>query len=247
MNRRTLLLGSGVAVSTVLAGCSSDESADEGNGGSGNGTDTGDEPSESDVDTLRSIGETIDRDEPLFDPDAERYEGSGRENVTDLSLDSGLTTLAFEYDGTSDFVVMLGGDDEAVLVNETGAVEGATGIATSAGDYVLDVAGDGHWTLHVGQPRAPDAEIQTPPVEASGTGPAVVGPVGIEGAATVSGGHDGERNFIVMAYTEDDSGQFAGEEVFNEIGAVESETTVDHPGTVWIDVQADGDWSLAVE
>ncbi len=81
MNRRTLLLGSGVAVSTVLAGCSSDESADEGNGGSGNGTDTGDEPSESDVDTLRSIGETIDRDEPLFDPDAERYEAAAERTL----------------------------------------------------------------------------------------------------------------------------------------------------------------------
>ncbi|QCW02091.1 cell surface glycoprotein [Natrinema pallidum] len=245
MNRRTLLLGSGVAVSTVLAGCSSDEAADEGNGG--NRTDTGDEPAGSDVDTLLSIGETIDRDEPLFDPEAERYEGSGRENLTDLSLDDGLTTVAFEHDGTADFVVMLGGDEEAVLVNETGMVEGATAIATSAGDYVLDITADGDWTLHVGQPRAPDAEIHTPPVEASGTGPAVVGPVGIEDTATVSGGHDGERNFIVMAYTEDDSGQFAGEEVFNEIGAVESDATVDHPGTVWIDVQADGDWSLEVE
>ncbi|AFO56218.1 cell surface glycoprotein [Natrinema sp. J7-2] len=245
MNRRTLLLGSGVAVSTVLAGCSSDDSADEGNGG--NGTDTSDGSAGSDVDTLRSIGETIDRDDPLFDPEAERYEGSGRKSVTDLSLDSGLTTLAFDHDGTSDFVVLLGGDDEAVLVNETGAVDGATAIATSAGDYVLDVAADGDWTLHVGQPRAPDAAIHTPPAEASDTGPAVVGPVAIEDTATVSGEHAGESNFIVMAYTEADSGQFAGEEVFNEIGTVESETTVDHPGTVWIDVQADGDWSLEVE
>jgi len=41
MNRRKLLLGSGVALSTVLAGCSSDETSDESGNGDGNGSGNG--------------------------------------------------------------------------------------------------------------------------------------------------------------------------------------------------------------
>lgn len=39
MERRKILLGSGAALATVLAGCSSDETGDESNSGNGNGDD----------------------------------------------------------------------------------------------------------------------------------------------------------------------------------------------------------------
>ncbi|MFB1066431.1 hypothetical protein [Natrinema sp. H-ect4] len=50
MNRRKLLLGSGVALSTILAGCSSDEAADEGNGNGDDGNGNGDENGNGDTD-----------------------------------------------------------------------------------------------------------------------------------------------------------------------------------------------------
>ncbi|WP_226041557.1 hypothetical protein [Natrinema sp. DC36] len=78
MNRRKLLLGSGVALSTVLAGCSSDETADGGNGngddddddgnGDGNGNDDTDEDDNSSEDEVEDETQPDSSDEEPSEP-----------------------------------------------------------------------------------------------------------------------------------------------------------------------------------
>lgn len=282
MNRRELLLGSGIALSTALAGCAGDETSD-GNGDDGaseddNGTseassddpqpddesdgngespddESNDEQVGSDSDTLLSITETVEGEQPLFDSDPTTFTGSGQKDITDTALGNGFTTIVFEHEGSSDFVVESKSDGHVPIVDENGAVEGATAIVMSPRHTGFEIDADGDWTLHVGQPSAPTEEIRTPPVRASGAGMDLVGPLDLEDSVTVSGEHDGEGYFIVRAYTEDMdqeesmavTGEPSGELVFNETGTFEGETTIDYPGTVWFGVTADGNWSLEIE
>ncbi len=290
MHRRKILVGSGVTLSTIIAGCAGDADDENGNesdggneseddnGNGGTGDDNGDEPEEdtpepddedaddgddtddeeeaddedeqtrSDDDQLLSLVDTLEDADPLFDPDTQSFDGSGQTVTDEFSLEGGLTAVAFEHSGEANFIVNLEGPQEDLLVNEIGDIAGAAAVPTEGGDYLLDVDADGDWEITVGQPVAPVEELRTVPVEASGTGDAVVGPVELEEAITVEGDHAGDGNFIVTMYDEADSGGFAsGELVFNQIGQFEGETRADYPGFVWIDVVADGDWSLALE
>lgn len=145
------------------------------------------------------------------------------------------------------FIVNLDGPTEELLVNEIGSTSGVAAVPTEFGDYVFDIDADGPWSITVGQPFAPPEEVRTVPNEASGQGPAVVGPLEIEDQVTVSGEHCGESNFIVNAYDEGDSGTFDGELIFNDIGEVDDATLVDYPGIIWFDIEADGEWSLSIE
>ncbi|WP_049927488.1 hypothetical protein [Halopiger goleimassiliensis] len=283
MNRRTLLLGSGVALTSVLAGCAGGEDGNgngtgngDGNGtGSGNGdstdesesdepepetnAETDDEPEtddgeseRSDADELLSITDTLDGDEPLFDSGTAAFDGSGDSVTDEFDLDSGLTVVAFDYDDGGSFenyqLELVGGPTDELLVNALEPVSGAVALPTQSGEYLFDVTAPADWELHVGQPEAPPAEIRTPDVTASGDGPAVVGPIELEGGVTVSGEHEGENNFIVNAFAEDDSATFLdGELVFNEIGEYEGETRIEYDGVCWIDVDASGAWRLEIE
>jgi hypothetical protein len=56
--------------------------------------------------------------------------------------------------------------------------------------------------------------------------------------------HSGSRNFIVNIYPME--GAF-GEVVFNEIGSFEGETTFNFNGIGWVDIGADGNWTMDVE
>lgn len=208
--------------------------------------DDEDEIPRSDADTLLSLYDTLGDDEPLFDPGTETFSGTGQSVTDEFSLGGVLTVFTFEHGGDSNFAVNLEGETDELLVNTIGPIQGATAVPTPSGNYLMDIEADGEWEMNVGQPLAPDEEIRTVPVSANGEGPDVVGPLELEETVTVSGEHEGESNFAVHIYAEDDSGEFDGELVFNEIGEFEGETRVDYPGIVWIDVEADGPWSLEI-
>lgn len=269
MHRRNVLLGSGITLSTIIAGCTGnadDEDGNETENDTGEGpaedvpesnedeeeTDESDEDADeqtrSDDDQLLSIVDTLEDDTPLFDPGTSSLDGSGQTVTGEFSLEAGLTAVTFDHSGEGYFMVTLEGQEETLLVNEVGNVTGAAAIPTENGAYQLEVEADGEWEIHVGEPVAPEEERRSVPVEASGTGDAVVGPVEIEDAVTVEGEHSEDGNFIVTMYDERDSaGVDAGETVFSRIEAFEGEARVDHPGVIWIDVVADGEWSLALE
>ncbi|MDJ1434831.1 cell surface glycoprotein [Halostagnicola sp. A-GB9-2] len=268
MHRRKLLAGSGVTLTTIIAGCTGDADDEDGNeteNGDGegpaedtpepddNGEDDTDEANEEDEqprsdDQLLSLVDTLEDDEPLFDPDTRSFDGSGQTVTDEFSLEAGLTAVTFDHSGEGYFVITLEGQEETLLVNEVGDVTGAAAIPTEAGDYTLEVEADGEWEIHVGEPISPEDELRAIPVQASGTGDAVVGPVKIEDDVTVEGEHTEDGTFIVTMYDESDSaGVDAGETVFSQIEAFEGETRATHPGVIWIDVVADGEWSLALE
>ena len=251
MRRRTLLTLS-TATIAALAGCGGDTTDDDPDsestpepdgGGEEPDAEPDEEPERSDATELLSIREAGD----YFDNGGETFEGEGQTVLDDLTLGGAFTAWLFEHDGESNFALELEGPTEALLVNDIGAVSGATGGGVSGGEYVVDVTADGAWSLTAAQPLAPAAEIRTPPVSAAGEGPDVVGPVEIDATVTVSGTHDGESNFAVQAYDEDANDRLSGELIFNEIGEFEGETRADPTGVVWVVVEADGAWTLDIE
>lgn len=226
------------------------DSSDGDDGGDGEDGDDGtDEPPRSDADELMHISETLGSDEPLFDPATTTFSGSGATVTDRFELARGYVVFAFEHNGESNFIVEAedSAGNTSLIVNKIGSVSGATGLPADAGEYLLDIDADAAWEINAGQPISPAEEIRTLPVSASGEGPAVVGPVEIEGSTTVTGSHDGERNFIVEANDEGDYRAMDTELVFNEIGTFEGETRMQKTGILWLSVDADGTWELSIE
>lgn len=269
MRRRQLLAVGGVAITSSLAGCGGngdddeepepepepndstdnpDPDPDEEETASADEEDEEeDEPERSDADTLLSIRETLEDDEPLFSASARTFDGEG-ESVTDtFETGAALTAVTFEHEGESNFALELDGDQEELLVNTSGVIDGATAVPQAGGEYLIDVTADGEWSVTLGQPIAPAAEIRTPPVSASGNGPDLVGPVEITYDVTVTGEHEGESNFAVLGYDEYESQSPGGQLIFNDTGEFEGETRADQIGIVWFDVEADGAWRLSIE
>lgn len=173
------------------------------------------------------------------------YEGSGAEVIEEIDIEDGLTVVdATHTGGSSNFQVDLVNDSQYDdnFVNAIGEYDGASARLLNAGEYVLDVEADGDWEVEIRQPRAASGEAL--PQSLSGTGSVVVGPFEFSGSHIATGSHSGERNFHATIFPE--NGMF-GSIVFNEVGEYEGETTFDFDGVGWVDVGADGDWSLEIE
>jgi len=175
--------------------------------------------------------------------------GSGQ-TVTDTFQASRFTAFVFEHSGTSNFIVELindsTGETEDILINEIGEVSGAVGTGLSDNQYFLDVDADGSWTIDLGEPFAPEGEWGVPPASIQGQEKDVYGEVEINDRVTFSAQHDGDSNFIVEVWDEMNSGPFANEIVFNEIGQFEGETSVQLSGLFYIFVDADGSYSIDI-
>jgi len=224
---------------------SADDDADDGPDDDPDDDDE-DTPERSPADTLASIRDFAAED--YFDGSQHVFEGVGQTVTDEFSLAGVLTVVLFDHDGESNFQVSLeGATTEPALVNHIGAIEGATAFATDFGDHLADINADGNWSLTFAQPLAFAEDVRTLPVSASGEGQDVVGPVELPGGVTVSGEHDGESNFQVSLYDEDASGFRGRDIVFNEIGEFEGEARADLEGVAWVDVNADGEWSLEID
>jgi hypothetical protein len=81
--------------------------------------------------------------------------GLGDEASQLFHLDSGLLRCGYTHDGESNFIVYLldeQGESVALLANEIGGCEGSSGSGVgAAGNYLLDVTGDGNWTITLSQ------------------------------------------------------------------------------------------------
>lgn len=260
---RRAVLGLSAAGVAALAGCGDTDNAEE---PSDPGSDTGDRPNESepaeeavrerdsdgepersDADTLLDIRDTLDADDPLFDPRSETFSSDDSTDRAAVSLRSAFTAIAFEHEGEEDFIVETGGPVSGLVVNSPEAT-GAAGFAADRGDYEFGVATDGDWSVTVGQPFAPPEAIRTPSVSGSGDGHAVVGPVELTEPTTFVGEHESDGgNFVVEVYGEDAGGGSPDEVVFNRIGKFSGEARADPAGVAWIEVEADGVWRLEIE
>ncbi|ELZ17019.1 hypothetical protein C477_14103 [Haloterrigena salina JCM 13891] len=255
MNRRKLLLASGVTLTTALAGCSGDTDKNGDENGNANGNENGDENGGTNGDENDTENESEpdendgddEVDETATQPETQTFEGSGA-TVEEVEIEGGLTVVDAEHTGESNFQVRIyeGDDDEygTGFVNAIGDYEGASADLVEGGTRTMDVEADGSWRLEVRQPRATETEADNLPQSFSGDTPDVVGPIAFNSRHTAYGEHDGESNFQVRVYPED--GMF-GEGVFNEIGEYEGETTFSHDGVGWVDVEADGNWTVEME
>lgn len=177
-------------------------------------------------------------------PETQSFSGSGQEVRQGISIQGGLTVVRATHSGESNFQVSLANDSEFNdnFINVIGDFDGAQADLIEEGEYILEVNADGNWEIDLEQPRSGQGESL--PTSFSGSGPDVVGPVQFGGTGVATGEHDGESNFQVQIYPM--TGSF-GEVVFNEIGSFEGETTYSFDTIGWVDINADGNWSVELE
>ena len=179
----------------------------------------------------------------------ETFTGSGTSTEEGIELAAGPVTAEYSHSGSGNFIVnlvALEGESyqDVLLANIIGQAEGSQVAAASAnGQYNLNIEADGEWEITVEQPSNPEPE--SPPIEADGEGPSYIGPFDFSGPTTFQGSHDGESNFIVTPIPVDPSNLMAS--VFNEIGQFEGETTARVNGIAYLNVTADGSWTLSTQ
>lgn len=264
MRRRTYIATAGTALTLSIAGCTEEEgtgnddggTTDEGddnastqdeqqndtdNGNGGDGEDQNGTSDESDGDEGENGG-----DEVVDEPDTIELSGSGATVEDGIDIQGGLTAIeASHTGGESNFQVHLvpaEGEFDALFVNEIGEYEGTTADMLETDTYQVDVEADGDWQLTIRQPRATSGDSL--PQSLSGNNPDFFGPFEFGGSHTASGSHSGDGNFQLLVYPPE--GQF-GELVFNEVGEYDGETTFRADGVGYVDVNANGEWSVDLE
>ncbi|MFC7096156.1 hypothetical protein [Halobaculum marinum] len=177
------------------------------------------------------------------------FTGAGTGTTEEFDLQRGPITATFSVDGDSAFTAQLlavegqSYDDVYLAILLAPAAGSQVATVSVAGPHVLNVETDGAWEVTLAQPTATTG--QSLPVEASGSGPAYVDLVAFDGVTRVSGTHEGSSNFIVETVPLDPDD--FGELLFNEIGQFEGTTTARIDGPSYVNVNADGDWTLSFE
>lgn len=200
-------------------------------------------------DSPRTVQLRVDDAQAAYDvapPDIspQSFRGTDEAVREGITIEDGLTVAEATHAGEGNFQVELagGGEFSNLLVNVTGSFDGSHAEYVDADEYILDVNADGPWSVTLRQPRAWSGESL--PRDASGSSPAVVGPLELSGTSIARGTHEGTGNFQVQLYEQ--GAQFA-EVLFNEFGQFDGDTTFSADGIGWVDVNAEGPWSLSVE
>lgn len=165
-----------------------------------------------------------------------RLTGNGDQVLPATGLSAPATYRFTQSTGSSNFIVVthaLDGSMEQVVVNEIGPSDGL--YLMQPGFASIEVISDGAWSV------APEAARTFSTGTISGSGNSVIRPSGFGGAVTLHARHDGSSNFIVTAYNS--AGDYVGLPV-NVIGAYDN-TMIVPAGTAYLEIQADGNWTLA--
>lgn len=158
-------------------------------------------------------------------------------------MQDGLVAAEASHSGSGEFRITLeGGRYPRTLATSEGGYEGKEATYTDNREYTLNVVAGGSWNLTIRQPRTDSAEA--PPVSFSGAGSDVVGPVDVSQEGSASMSHDGQ--FAVAATFYPQSVQTAAP-LFQSFGEFESDTIYPSYGICWIDIDADGPWTLSLE
>ena len=178
---------------------------------------------------------------------SETFSGSGQSTVEGVEVVPGPITAAFSVDSeayhTVELIAPEGGNfDDILLVSGAFSGEGRqVTTAEEGGEHDLDVNTRAEWELTIEQPTNPEPESL--PVDMSGSGYDYAGPFAFDGPTTFQGTHDGERNFIVRAIPLDPSRK--GTDVFYETEQFDGETTERVDAPAYLNVRADGEWSVS--
>jgi hypothetical protein len=163
------------------------------------------------------------------------YDGSGDQVVEITKSRPGPAIVVLAHGGTGRFVVR-GLDDERKptdsLVDAAGPYTRPLDLASGSTKF-LDITADGAWHIEVeGLAMARHVDAET-----TGHGDDVVFYAGQGGRARWT--HDGNARFVVHTYT--GSG---GNDLIDARGAYDDTVTMDGPG--YIEIVADGSWTVAV-
>lgn len=178
-----------------------------------------------------------------------RFEGEDTDATKPFELAGGLLVAAYEHEGRGDFIVDLvhtpGAEPGHLIASEFDATTGLTALGIGGGEYLLDVEAGGRWVVELAQPRPGSDDLRELPVTIEGEGADYAGPLLFDGLVRASATHDGSRNFVVEALDED--GGRDGGVLFDESGAFDGGTTFVAEGPGWLVVEADGEWTIALE
>lgn len=186
------------------------------------------------------------------------FSGTGDE-VTDLvqipgslavpcSQACGLYMLVMQHAGSGNFVVsVLGenGERRGLGANAIGRYSGSRILAITPGSYRLAIKASGQW--NVGLAGLDDKDAFDLPYKYSQKADSGMGAVRLRsGLLRATASHAGTGNFIVQLYNV--NGQRLGILV-NEIGQYDGKVAQRIPaaGIYYLDVQANGEWSIALE
>ncbi|APX96825.1 polysaccharide deacetylase family protein [Natronorubrum daqingense] len=179
----------------------------------------------------------------LEEGQAYEFDDTGSTTESGVDLEEGVASASFTHDGDDEFVVELvadGGGSDVTLVTTDGNTAGESIAAVEEGSYGLEIQADGEWTIDLSQPEVHADDLDELGVEASGTGSSFVGPIWAEDDVRLEVAHDGDGEFLVDGYDADG----ASESIVSDTGSFDSSRSFSAGGTVWINVEADGDWSL---
>jgi hypothetical protein len=175
--------------------------------------------------------------------------GHGRQASEKFVLEPGLSVFTIHHDGDSNVVVRLldrEGKSVDTLFNQIGAFDGERGFAIAeGGQYLLDVAADGQWTIGIRQPRA--TEGQSIPRSLEGRGCGVTEFIHLDkGLAVFKMKHQGKGRFTVNLVDRDGH---KIESLVNELGQFDGSKpiNVDKPGTYFLNVAGHGNWTIDVQ
>ncbi|SER88041.1 polysaccharide deacetylase family protein [Natrinema salaciae] len=172
-------------------------------------------------------------------------EGSGSSESQTVALDDGVLVANVSHDGSTiavDVSDVDGSGRSENLLTTSGNATGESIMAVESGTYGLEVDADGAWSIDLSQPAVRAADLTDLPVQASGTGSAFVGPLWTVGDARVVATHDGDGQFIVDGYGADGSREILA----HRTGEFDNSRSYKAGGVVWLNVEADGDWTLEV-
>ena len=178
-----------------------------------------------------------------------KLDGKGRQASEKFILEPGLSIFAINHDGNSNLVIhLLDRECKSVdtLFNQIGAFEGQRGFAIAeGGQYLLDIAADGKWTIAIRQPRP--TEGQSIPRTLEGNGFSATEFIQLDkGLNMFKLSHNGQGRFTVNLLDRD--GQKV-ESLVNALGKFEGSkpVSIDKPGIYFLNVGGDGNWTIDVQ
>jgi hypothetical protein len=183
------------------------------------------------------------------DRDGISLSGKGRQASEKFRLEPGICLFDISHDGSSNLVIKLldiNGKEIDTVFNQIGPFNGERAInIPQGGECLLDVEADGNWKADIRQPRS--AEGQTAPCTFEGNGYKTSPSIQLDrGLAEFKMKHDGQQRFKVVLL--DQNGRPV-EYLANTIGAFDGSKpiSIEEPGVYFLNVTADGNWTVDVK
>ncbi|ELY57579.1 polysaccharide deacetylase family protein [Natronolimnohabitans innermongolicus] len=171
-------------------------------------------------------------------------DGSGATETDTFELSEGLVTGEFTHDGDGSFEASVvpadGAGGERLVTRADG--DGESLAVVDGGSYRLEVDADGDWSIDLEQPEVHADDLESPPLEVTGTGSGTAGPLWAADDLSLGVTHDGDGAFVVDGVDADGG----WERLVDQDGPFNAMRSYAAGGVCWIDVEADGDWSIEV-